>query len=60
MHPPAHRDQYLEKGTLEGDQPADRQQCNCHGAALDENGMPDDPVAIAEDAMGAEIDETQG
>jgi hypothetical protein len=60
MHPPAHRDQFAQKGTIEGDQPDDVQQCNGHGAALDENGWPDDIVAIAEDVMGAEIDETQG
>jgi hypothetical protein len=60
MHPPAHRDQFATKGTLEGDHPTDVQQCNCHGAALDANGMPCDDVAIAEDVFGAEVDETQG
>ena len=60
MHPPAHRDQYVNKGTLEGDTPNEPQQCNCHGAALDENGMPCDPVAIAEDVQGAEVDDSQG
>jgi hypothetical protein len=60
MHPPAHRDQFALKGTLEGDHPTDTQQCNCHGAGLDANGMPSDEVAIAEDVMGAEVDETQG
>lgn len=60
MHPPAHRDQFATKGTLEGDHPTDVQQCNAHGAALDVNGMPSDEVAIAEDVLGAEVDETQG
>ena len=60
MHPPANRDQFATKGTLEGDHPYDLQQCNCHGAGLDENGLPSDDVAIAEDVMGAETDETQG
>lgn len=60
MHPPAHRDQFATKGTLEGDRPTDPQQCNCHGAALDHNGMPADDVAIAEDAVGAQADATQG
>lgn len=60
MHPPAHRDQFATKGTLEGDHPTDVQQCNCHGAALDANGLPCDDVAIAEDVFGAEVDETQG
>jgi len=60
MHPPAHRDQFATKGTLEGDHPTDRQQGNSHGAALDADGLPSDEIAIAEDAMGAEIDETAG
>ena len=60
MHPPAHRDQFARKGTLEGDHPTDTQQSNCHGAGLDDDGLPDDEVAIAEDVFGAEIDDTQG
>ena len=60
MHPPAHRDQFAKKGTLEGDHPNDPQQSNCHGTALDDDGMPSDEVAIAEDVFGAQIDETQG
>jgi len=60
MHPPAHRDQYAQKGTLEGDRPGELQQCNGHADALDDNGLPADEVAIAEDVFGAEVDETQG
>jgi hypothetical protein len=60
MHPPAHRDQYARKGTLEGDQPSQIQQCNAHGAALDDDGWPADELAIAEDVFGAEVDESQG
>ena len=60
MHPPAHRDQYAQKGTLEGDCPSQPQQCNAHGAALDENGWPTDEVAIAEDVFGAAVDQSQG
>jgi hypothetical protein len=60
MHPPAHRDQYASKGTLEGARPNEPQQCNCHGAGLDEYGLPCDTVAIAEDVEGAGVDETQG
>jgi hypothetical protein len=60
MHPPAHRDQFAKKGTLEGDRPGDPQQWNVHGECLDPNGMPCDEVAIAEDVFGAEVDETQG
>jgi len=60
MHPPAHRDQFAQKGTLEGDHPTDPQQSNRHGAGLDDNGLPSDEVAIAEDVFGAEIDDSQG
>ena len=60
MHPPAHRDQYVQKGTLEGDTPSQPQQCNCNGDGLDDDGLPSDFLAIAEDVEGAEVDETQG
>ncbi len=60
MHPAAHRDQYARKGTLEGDTPSEPQQCNCHGAGLDDDGMPCDLIAIAEDVEGAGVDDTQG
>ena len=60
MHPPAHRDQFAQKGTLEGDHLTDVQQGNRHGAALDDDGLPCDEVAIAEDVIGAEADDTQG
>ncbi len=60
MHPPAHRDQFTEKGTIEGDRPADPHPAPPRDQALDENGLPADEVAIAWDALGAEIDETQG
>ena len=60
MHPPAHRDQYARKGHPRRGQPGQPQQCNAHGAALDDNGWPADEVAIAEDVFGAEVDESQG
>jgi hypothetical protein len=50
----------VHKGAIEGDRPTDEQQFNPNGDGVDENGMPDDPVAIAEDAEGANADETQG
>jgi hypothetical protein len=51
-------DQDLKKGAVE-DGP------NTHGnpnaqAALDESGLPVDEVAIAQDVLGANEDETQG
>jgi hypothetical protein len=49
------------KGVVEGDRPTDPlQQGNPHGDGLDGNGLPDDPVATAEDQIGANEDESQG
>ena len=49
------------KGAVEGDRPTDTQQGNDNAdGALDGNGMPKDRVAIAEDVIGANVDETQG
>ena len=50
----------VHKGAIEGDRPDDQQLGNPHGDGLNENGLPDDPVAVAEDALGANEDETQG
>jgi hypothetical protein len=50
----------VHKGAIEGDRPTDEQQFNPNGEGIDENGLPDDPVAIAEDAEGANADKTQG
>jgi hypothetical protein len=58
--PPAHRDQDIQKGAVEGNRPSDTQQGNDNATALDESGMPSDPVAIAEDEIGANEDQTQG
>ena len=48
------------KGAIEGDRPDDEQTPNRHGNGVDEEGLPDDPVASAEDAIGANVDNTQG
>jgi hypothetical protein len=50
----------IHKGAVEGDRPTDKQMGNPHDDGVDENGMPDDPIAIAEDVEGANADETQG
>lgn len=55
-----HPDPDGHKGAIEGDRPTDEQQGNPHGSALDENGMPNDPTAVAEDAVGAIADRSQG
>jgi hypothetical protein len=49
-----------DKGAVEGDRPTDTQHYNANAPALDENGLPKDQVAIAEDVIGANTDETQG
>jgi hypothetical protein len=54
-------DQDQSKGAVEGDRPADKQQSNKNApGALDADGMPRNKVAIAEDVIGANADETQG
>ena len=50
----------IHKGAVEGDRPTDEQHFNQQGDGLDENGLPDDQVAIAEDEVGANVDDTQG
>jgi hypothetical protein len=48
-------------GAVEGDRPSDRpQQGNPNAPALDEEGLPNDADAIAQDVIGANIDETEG
>lgn len=53
-------DQDVHKGAIEGDRPTDEQIGNPHGEGVDEDGLPNDPVAVAEDALGAQEDESQG
>jgi hypothetical protein len=50
----------LHKGAIEGDRPTDEQIGNPHGDGVDDEGLPDDEVAIAEDAIGANEDKSQG
>jgi hypothetical protein len=50
-----------DKGAVEGDRPTDKQQSNRNApGALDSEGLPKDRVAIAEDVIGANADQTQG
>ena len=58
---PESTDPDQSKGAVEGDRPTDRQQSNKNAAgALDADGLPKNKVAIAEDVIGANADETQG
>jgi hypothetical protein len=50
----------IHKGAIEGDTPTDEQIGNPHGSGVDEEGLPDDPIATAEDKIGANEDETEG
>ena len=50
----------VHKGAIEGDRPSDEQIGNPHGDGINDEGLPDDPVATAEDAEGANADKTQG
>jgi hypothetical protein len=47
----------FHKGAIEG--PPDGEG-NPNAPALDEQGLPNDPVAIAQDVIGANEDQTQG
>jgi hypothetical protein len=57
---PRRRDPDLHRGAVEGDRPGDVQQWNRNANALDDEGMPRDCVAIAQDAIGANEDESEG
>ena len=56
--PPPDEDDHI--GAVEGDRATDPQQGNRNAPALNDQGMPDDSVAICEDVIGANVDETQG
>ena len=48
------------KGAVEGEKPSDTQAGNPHGNGVNSQGLPNDPIATAEDAIGANEDESQG
>jgi hypothetical protein len=49
----------LHKGAIEGDRPDDEQQGNANVPALDESGLPAKMTAIAEDRIGANVDDSE-
>jgi hypothetical protein len=58
---PQHPDSDEHIGAVEGDRATDQpQQGNPNAPALDEQGLPNDPIAICEDVIGANVDETEG
>jgi hypothetical protein len=57
---PKDDDQDAGKGATEGDKPGDDQGGNPAGTGIDKNGMPNNPIATAQDKVGANEDESQG
>lgn len=55
---PADGDDHM--GAVEADQPVDGTKSQDNAPGLDDQGMPDDPVAICEDVIGANEDGTEG
>ena len=48
-------------GAVEGNRPTDiPNQGNPNGSGVDSEGRPNNPVATAEDRLGATLDETEG
>ena len=57
--PPNDGDDHM--GAVEGDRPSDvPNQGNPSGPGLDDQGLPNDPDATAQDVIGANLDETEG
>jgi hypothetical protein len=50
-------DQDIHKGAKEEDRPGPERPTH---PGLDKNGMPNDPIAIAQDKLGANVDKSQG
>jgi hypothetical protein len=50
----------VHKGAIEGDRPTDEQLGNPNGDGVNDEGLPDDPIATAEDEIGANEDGSQG
>jgi len=55
------RDAENHLGAIEGDRPEDSpQEGNRNAPALDDQGLPNDPVKICEDVIGANVDKSEG
>jgi hypothetical protein len=50
-------DQDIHKGAKEDNRPGPERPAH---PGLDKNGMPNDPIAIAQDKLGANVDKSQG
>ncbi len=49
----------IHKGAIEGDRPSDEQNVSNKGKGVDQNGLPNDPIATAQDVEGANADKEQ-
>ena len=58
--PASSNDPDMHKGAIEGDRPDDEQMGNPQGDGIDDEGLPDDPIASAQDAIGANEDGSEG
>jgi hypothetical protein len=50
-------DNDIHKGAKEEDRPGPQRSSH---PGLDKNGLPNNPVLIAQDALGAKVDQSQG
>jgi 6-phosphogluconolactonase len=53
------RDPDVHKGAVEGDRAGDEQPGNANAATRDGSGFPAQPLAIAEDRIGANVDDSE-
>jgi hypothetical protein len=49
----------VHKGAVEGDRPDDKQHSNRNATKISRSGMPADPVAVAQDRLGANVDDSE-
>jgi hypothetical protein len=58
---PQKHDEDEHIGAVEGDKSTDQpNQGNPSGTGVDDQGQPNDPVATAQDRIGANLDESEG
>jgi hypothetical protein len=53
-------DPAIHKGAIESDRPSDETNVDDRREGVDAEGLPNDPVATAQDRIGANEDESQG
>ena len=53
-------DPAAHKGAIESDRPSQETNVDDRPSGVDPNGMPNDPVASAQDRIGAHDDESEG